>query len=236
MSLILEALKKADQERQRSDAPPNLDSLHEAASPTPSRLRQYGWIVLLISLMVLVVVLIVLWPRDKASPAPSPVAVSATPTPQPAATPAPVRQTPPSTAPVVAPTPQMAQLDSKQRSNIDALYEASPEPTPTPQPRRTATPAPTPPPVQGDVLAAHDNVKLIKALPFSVQENIPTLMYSEHHYQPNGRSYVVINGRRLQENASIEGIRIDSILEDGLLMSKEGRKFKMIALNSWINY
>jgi len=88
-----------------------------------------------------------------------------------------------------------------------------------------------------NTLAFYVNIPLIKELLASEQENIPTMMYTEHNFASSGRSSVIINGKRFYENATIaSGIRIERILIDGLLLKQNQQSFKMRARNSWLNF
>lgn len=86
-------------------------------------------------------------------------------------------------------------------------------------------------------LLSYTNIPLIKELPLSAQEAIPTLMYSQHVYQERGEKYVVINGKRQNEGSSLaQGIKIKKILSDGVLLEKQQRTFRLMARSSWINF
>ena len=76
----------------------------------------------------------------------------------------------------------------------------------------------------------------IHALPQSTQRNIPSINYQEHHYQPGGTSWVLLNRERKRAGDRINtDLRIESIDEDGLILNYRGRSFRLRALNSWIN-
>lgn len=90
--------------------------------------------------------------------------------------------------------------------------------------------------VNTEAIEAYQSVKLIKELPFSAQEKVPTMMYTEHHYRGKKGSTVVINGKQLKQGSNVaSGIRIERILEDGILLRQNQYQFKMLALNSWLN-
>jgi hypothetical protein len=66
-------------------------------------------------------------------------------------------------------------------------------------------------------------------------QRIPSLGYSEHNYTPDGGS-VKINGEVKQVNDQLpNGIVIDQILEDGMILHIDNYSFKMRAMNSWVN-
>lgn len=88
-----------------------------------------------------------------------------------------------------------------------------------------------------ETLAAYPAIKFVKSLSFSAQQEIPTLMYSEHNYAKTSPARVVINGKSLREGATLDGnIRVIKILSDGVILEKNNMQFKMQALNSWINF
>ena len=79
------------------------------------------------------------------------------------------------------------------------------------------------------------NLPDIQDLPNSVLQRIPSLKYSEHNYNSNGGS-VVINGIvRHANDQLIDGLVIDRILEDGMILHFENYSFKMRAMNTWVN-
>ncbi|WP_096087592.1 general secretion pathway protein GspB [Agaribacterium haliotis] len=102
--------------------------------------------------------------------------------------------------------------------------------SPSKQARQVTSPA-------NDSINFYGGVFFIKGLPLKAQENIPTLMYGGHIYQPDGGSYVTLNGKPYREGASVSaGIVLEKILRDGIVMRQGNTQFKMQALNSWLNY
>ncbi|MFT7558709.1 MAG: general secretion pathway protein B [Flavobacteriales bacterium] len=77
----------------------------------------------------------------------------------------------------------------------------------------------------------------VKQLPMSVQNKISSLLYSQHNFQDQGHSSVVINGLSLSKNSRLSnGITVSEITEDGVILQLEGYKFRLYALNSWVNF
>jgi len=88
-----------------------------------------------------------------------------------------------------------------------------------------------------DSLLAYSTIPLIKELPLSFQDTIPTLMYSQHTYEKFGSNFIVLNGKNIKEGDGISGgITISEILSDGIVLEKENTLFKMPARSSWINF
>lgn len=85
-------------------------------------------------------------------------------------------------------------------------------------------------------LTAYSDTKRITDLPFSVQSDIPTMMYTNHQYKGERNSRVEINGKLLRENSNAaSGVKLKKILQDGIILQFKEHEFKMQALNSWIN-
>ena len=84
-----------------------------------------------------------------------------------------------------------------------------------------------------DTLAAFDAVPFLHELTENTQTTIPTLMYSEHQY-PN--QYVVFNRETLLVGESAQGVTVESVLADGVVLVYQGQRFKLRALSSWVNH
>ncbi len=261
MSMILDALKRADRERRQQEAdPPSLVTEH-AAPPHPRPSHRHTW--LLAGALLLAGAAIGLTLASvKSSPEPNPE---------------PSSQTVPDQAPqgqdssmsensesapraggtkVLTPT-AIARLYQKDQTSgkapepaVAQLYQApqpqtlpaenpveekehqQPEPDPEPQAESVAPPRPSEP-VR---LAEEPPVPGIRDLPWSLQQDIPTINYQAHNYRESGNSSVTINHRERRAGDEIApGVRIERIESDGLVLTYEGRTFKLKAMNSWVN-
>ena len=68
------------------------------------------------------------------------------------------------------------------------------------------------------------------------KDAIPTLMYRRHDYsEVAGQSSVVINGTSVRVGGNVAGVRVDEILPGSVVLSHQGRQFRLRALNSWVN-
>jgi hypothetical protein len=68
------------------------------------------------------------------------------------------------------------------------------------------------------------------------KDKIPTLLYSSHDYSGGpGQSSVVLNGKTLKAGASITRVKVEEILPDSVVLSYQGTRFRLRALNSWVN-
>lgn len=233
MSYILEALRKAERERNAGKAP----DLQVAARSEP-RLPQLPsarrWLTLAAAIFTGLCIGIALWLRP--SHEPKPVAASAATAP--AAETAPIAESP-SAAPLEEAAPGAARLD-------DLLDKTSPDALPIEEQKKLSTalaphpavikpiepeaaPDPDPAPVDHPTLAEQatsepelpPELKTLKEMPADYRSNFPTIRVDVHAYdeQPAKR-FVMINGRRYREGeVLVEGPAIVSIEEDGIVFN-----------------
>ena len=85
-------------------------------------------------------------------------------------------------------------------------------------------------------LDAHP-VPLLSALSQQVKDDIPTLYYQRHDYSNNTSiSTVVMNSKTLKVGGNpVNGVKIEEILPDSVVLSYQGTQFRLRALNSWVN-
>ncbi|MFV8816205.1 general secretion pathway protein GspB [Haliea sp. E17] len=137
-----------------------------------------------------------------------------------------VQQAADATAPNPAPSPSSARpqqparaaAESEQAIDIDALVRQAENQL-----------------ADGD-LGAHP-APLLSQLSQQTKDAIPTLLYSAHGYSGKpGQSTVVLNGKQLKVGGSpAAGVKIEEILPDSVVLSFRGEKFRLRALNSWVN-
>jgi len=88
---------------------------------------------------------------------------------------------------------------------------------------------------QGERLKDLPEIRFIAQLPHSMQKNIPTIMYTAHNYKGKA-STVTLNKNQLRKGQRLAGdLYLDTILVDGIVLRHDKKKFKMKALNSWVN-
>lgn len=241
MSLILDALRKSEHQRQRQAGPALVVVPESQASRRPAAWMLVLGALLLVNIVVLTAVLLTGRQPREAATAPAATPAAATAPGQPVAAPAP-RNT---TAPVSLP-PQ------PPRSDVRPLAAEVATPAPAPPPARTVASGtrPTPGAVAADVPAASapaaaasapavpaaavdpraaDDARLPRFLDLVVRGelNVPHMHLDIHVFSADpGERFVFINMRRYNEGqATQEGPRIERIVRDGVVMDYQGQRF-----------
>jgi general secretion pathway protein B len=81
-----------------------------------------------------------------------------------------------------------------------------------------------------------NGVPFLATLSQQTKDSIPTLMYQRHDYSGNtSKSSVRINGKTLSSGASVGGVKVVEILPDSVVLDYKGARFRLRALNSWVN-
>ncbi|MBM4218943.1 MAG: hypothetical protein FJ171_04760 [Gammaproteobacteria bacterium] len=217
MSLILDALRKSEIERQRQSGP----SMAEFPVAREDRRLPIALVVIGILLAVNLAVALYFLLRDEASPAPAappaaaPAAAIAAAPATAQAGPAPVAQ-----PPVAVPSPLASEAvpaDSDETEPPAVYYEpptqAPDAPDPTLLPRAGVRP--------GVVMASEDYAAV------AAETGLPELTVDLHIYAADpARRAVFINGHRYARGARLaEGPLVEDITPDGALLSYRGRRF-----------
>ncbi|TNE80063.1 MAG: hypothetical protein EP339_03045 [Gammaproteobacteria bacterium] len=73
-------------------------------------------------------------------------------------------------------------------------------------------------------------------LPLSFQKSIPDLTFNSHIYasDPSARR-VMINGQYLRVNDRFDGLQVESITEEGVVLSKQGQRFRVGIVRDWVS-
>jgi general secretion pathway protein B len=228
MSYILEALRKAEQERNLGRVP----DLQTAATPIPQARRRLWPLFLGLALVINGTVLTVLLLPDYlsrfVSPAKQsaiPIVESVTPSSNPITEYMPVQEisnarTDDSTPPPVSPPPSGPARDSQA---------AIPEPAPAPETIAIPLPStlPTPTVSSLDHSPASSSVLALQALPMEFRRAFPKLNLDVHVYSAAiHKRFVLINSKRYQEGDRLsEGPLLESITADGAVLSYQGQRF-----------
>ena len=249
MSMILQALRKSEAERQRGRAP-GLFVEQRPAQVADRRVPAWAW-----GLGALLVAVLLAWAwrewqraQPPAAPSPAPDAVVEA-TPGPAAeriedlpgvaTPLTLPAEPPASAAPAVPPSLPGRIEPAPAA--PALVEPMPVPTPTPVPAPAAAvgPAPAPAPAAAPSSAPADAIVDAPApaeapswlpglgtLAASERASLPPLKLSMHVFAENpGQRFVILDGQRLGEGASpAAGVVLEEIRRDGLVLSVNGQR------------
>lgn len=73
-------------------------------------------------------------------------------------------------------------------------------------------------------------------LPLSFQKSVPDLMFNSHIYSTDPyASRVMINGHYLRQGESFSGITVEEVTEDGVVLSKQGKAFRVGVVRDWVS-
>lgn len=239
MSLILEALRKSEAERQR-DGTPNV-AMELPPVPVRGDGATPGWVWPTLAVVVVGAVLAG-WlgmragKRDHASnvaaapatetPAPAPQASAPVP---PAITPAPAPQVAVAPAPAVVSAPPQPTVIAPQPPQPAALPQAAAAaPPPAAAPPRLPPPAalpPSPPPAPARAAAAPAEAE---DAPPIASTGLPTVKLSMHMWDADpGKRFVIIDGQRMGEGDRSGGLQVIAIRRDGVIVERNGLRAKV---------
>ena len=221
MSLILDALKKSEQQRQREKAP-GLQSIHQPAAIVAKKSAQPWW-----WLAAIVIVCNVaffgywFWRQPIGAVAVAPAAVS---------------QNNSSAATVSTATQPTEQVDRSSPAQGIEPQQTQAEFTRI-SPRHALAQAPTQIPAQSQSVPTDtaQRIEEISELPDSVRNNLPAMTFSFHVYSetPEQRT-IIINDRRVREGDEISaGLKLQSITQDGVILLFEQHRIHIGVLAGW---
>lgn len=265
MSLILDALKRAESERQASELnPPVADKLIQDMDLSGASNQKNYLIYLGIILALIIIVLLISIYLKK-----EPVAIH----PQISATTAQIQpaQTINETEAVPEIPPKVENPSSAMRQAVTDLYEqkttsvpkvedvevaqlyTDPQPTsvevinPLPQIPLSVSvtnPLPDQSPQLPKNLQTFETRRIedvedtisFDQLSFNQKQLFPSISYSQHNYLGNSASSVVINGQLMRSGSRVnQDLVIVEIVEDGIIFNYYNRRVSFKALNGWIN-
>lgn len=217
MSYILDALRKSETERRQGKVPDLGQQLHLVHRPKRRRrVGAAGWLAL--ALMANAGVLAyIFWPatsRAPETPVPAEAVEPGIPAPMPAQ---PVADAPPELVTPPAPTvPELA-----ERATIIVP---------------SARPGGDEAPVAATGIEIEERVPHLVELPLSFQKSIPDLTFNSHIFSsdPQARR-VMINGHYLRTGEGFAGLRVERITEDGVVLSKDGQRFRVGVVRDWVS-
>jgi general secretion pathway protein B len=219
MSYILEALKKAQAERQLGNAPTiHAPSVHHAAPRLPA-VKKSGMLVLGIGVVVIVLGGWYAW--SNRTPAPAAVLTPAATAALPAATPAPV------TVPAAAPAPVVVQAAPAPVAVPVPVVAARVEPVARP---RKATPAPASVPVSTPAPApVEESIRYAKDLPPEMQQQLPRVAFGGYMYSDNAADRLVLVDKTLRHEGEeiAPGLMLEKLLPKGAVLNYRGTRYRV---------
>lgn len=223
MSYILDALKKADAERERDAAAvPDLHAQADAARGTRAAARPSGWLLtMLAAAAIALAALAWRWFDDAPVAAAPPAVIAQAPTTTPVAPPsasAAVPAMPVAAAPGPAPAQQVVPVPAARALN----------PAPPPRSAVTTAAAPAAPLKTAPAASAAAEARLLALaeLPPNIRSQLPALVVGGSVYSPNPASRIVIlNGQVFREgDKPVDGLAIEQIrLKSTVLAFRELR-------------
>jgi general secretion pathway protein B len=204
MSLILDALKKSERERQRDKAP-GLQSIHLPLPPRQVRSRKHWWLLSAIVLVTINVGLLGYWRLQEPASASAALAPSTKPAPS-----------------VANPTEQQsapANASAAVNSATDEYTKITPDQASTAEPQakndgRIEEVSELPDAVRNN----------LPAMTFSFH------VYSSNAQQRT----IIINNRRVREGDEVSsGIQLQEITEDGVILLSAGHRIHIGVLSGW---
>jgi len=255
MSYILDALRKADQQRQRGAAPTLLTVQATAAAPgKPALSLNTWWLAAALVVAGIVIGWLRPWQTEPRVPAAEPLAAQPrAPGTSPAA---PVPPSEPALAPASTPAqalpetagktgqPPPAQLSAPAapsatgsagaaigQASAPARIEAPPIPpgSVTIVPPETTSAMPEKPAGAGPGDAGQDKVLAMSELPSSIRQEISSLTISFHFYAVNpAERRIMINNELLRQGEVLQpGLRVEQITRDGVILGYKGYRFRL---------
>ncbi|MEY4766129.1 MAG: hypothetical protein RI907_2802 [Pseudomonadota bacterium] len=236
MSYILDALKKADQEREQGQVPglhAHPGQAHDAA-PTPGGLSPLVWAGVGVALTLAAVLTWRMWPLQ-AGPSPAPLTVDA---PVVAATP---ERNSPSGTQAPSPRPTASPKSSHRADGVSMQVDGAPprsapgwagQPAlsvPAPKPGERPAPAPTQPDADARPHVILGNVPKLSELPESVRRELPPLQVGGAMHSPNpAQRMLVLNGQVFHEGDSPQsGLKLEEIRLKSAILNFQGQRFEL---------
>jgi general secretion pathway protein B len=225
MSYILDALRRADAERERGTVP----SLHtqqfgglpgdDEAPPKP-RLLIGAVVVLFLALGGVLAWLFL----GGSEPPPRPVVQAVTPARAPMPPPASTIATAPTVTPPVMPPAAASSIVPAPAPVAAAKPTARPLPRP-PAAKREATPASA----TATASPAEDRIYSLSELPESVRRELPKISYGGGSYSPDKASRLAfLNGQVFHEGATIApGLVLKQVKQKGVILAYKGYRFEI---------
>ena len=225
MSYILEALKKAQAERQLGNAPTIHAPTLQHAAPRLPAVKKTGVLALVAGIIVVAAAGWFAWSQRTPAPAvalapAAPLAVA----PAVVSTPVPVPVSAPVPAPVAVPvTP----------APVVPAPVASPPPAalgrvePAVRPRKAA--APVTPAAPAAAPAPDENIRYAKDLPLEIQQQLPRVGFGGYMYSDNAADRLVLVDKTLRREGEeiAPGLMLEKLLPKGAVLNYRGTRYRV---------
>ena len=238
MSFILDALRKSEAARRRSETPDLFAAM--PATPEPVRARP-NWPLWLLGAVAAISLLVVLWLLAQRAPEAATVSPTVDASAETAATedaaasaPTPESMTAPITVPMTVPIPpQIRPTVDPAPPPVTAAAISPPTVTPLPPPPREP-PAPTPEvapaaaPILPQALPSTGSVVSLADLDPATRKLLPPLKLSMHLWNETpAQRFVILDGQRLREGDLLGELVIERITRDGAVLAWRGGQLRI---------
>jgi general secretion pathway protein B len=250
MSYILDALRRAERERDTGKAP-SVESLNRAPpNAERSRVPASVWALAIATALIATAALVVLlWPRDRVAPPPAAQAAAASAVPDTV-----TADRPAMPAPAATVEPGPAAIDDGDVASLDDVtgddgteadiagddarivtpsVPAADEPAaaadvPDAAANAVAPPTPAPAPAAGDedTIAVPPGVTVLREMPAAYREQFPVRTLGVHVYDPDpAKRWIMVDGQRYREGGTLaSGPQIVEIVEGGVIFDYQGAR------------
>ncbi|KAA1175093.1 hypothetical protein FWJ25_06925 [Marinobacter salinexigens] len=239
MSYILDALRKSETERRQGKVPDLGQQVQLIHRPKKKGISPAVWIAL--ALVVNAAVLaVIFWPGDSAGRKVAAVPSGGAAEVQESSVPVVPGQSQeetvaPESAPDLdvpgdpeAPAADPAVSESGRNELVEPVREKATIIVPSAASNDESTQTPEP--------EFSERVPHLVELPLSFQKSIPDLTFNSHLYasDPSARR-VMINDRYLRTGDRFDGLLVERITEEGVVLSKQGQRFRVGIVRDWVS-
>ncbi len=239
MSYILDALRKSETERRQGRVPDLGQQVQLIHRPRKKRVSPAVWVALALMLNAGVLAFL-FWPgqsvpwrtagqvdmppvSDKPEVAPEPEPLVPEPEPIPKTEPVSETRTvqePEGAGSIAAPEDRESpEVETRERATVIVPSSAISE---------------TVAPVTDQRQAGR--VPHLVELPLSFQKDVPDLTFNSHIYSSSPASRrVMINGTYMKVGDTFDGLRVEDITEEGVVLSQDGRRFRVGVVRDWVS-
>lgn len=228
MSYILDALRKSEIERKQGEVPDLGASMQIIHKPRRTPSSALVWLVLLVLLVNGGLLGWVFWPKSRSVEVAAPAAS------------APVT--------VKAPTPaerprvkaEMNEFDQVATSPVPPVtaqpgvpVAVQPSVTVMEEPAISAAPEARIPEAD-NTAAAKSSVPSLGSMPADFQRQVPDLTFNSHIYSSKAEARrIMINDQYLKQGGRFQGMTVEEITEDGVVLSLQGQSFLVGVVRNW---